>query len=82
MISSQDYVNQGSEFILWVIIGAVLLIIVFAMLVKFLLGLNEFSRELNNIEMEIARTSGRERKHWKKRKRRLILSMFTFRKYK
>lgn len=38
----------------------------------------EFKRRLNYINSEIRRTHGREREHWKREKRRLILNFFRF----
>lgn len=41
----------------------------------------DFKRELRRVNMEIRRTSGRERKYWRKRKHRLYLSIIPFVKY-
>lgn len=40
--------------------------------------INEFSRELNYLNREIARTEGSEREYWKHEKRRLWLSLLPF----
>ena len=42
------------------------------------LRIQEFTHELRLIKTEIRRTSGRERRYWKKRKRRLWLSWIPF----
>ena len=38
----------------------------------------DFSRDLKYVNMEIKRTRGNERKEWKKRRRKLIFSIFKF----
>ena len=43
--------------------------------------LNDFSRELRYLNNEIKRTSGKEREHWLRRRRRLWLSLLPFVKY-
>ncbi len=43
--------------------------------------INDFSRELHMLNMEISRTSGEERRYWKRRRRRLWLSIIPFIKY-
>lgn len=40
--------------------------------------LHDFRRELRYINMEINRTTGREQAHWKKKKKRLLLSLLPF----
>lgn len=49
-----------------------------AMLVVIASKMNEFSQKLQEINMEIARTQGRERQLWKRKKRRLWLSLLPF----
>lgn len=48
------------------------------LLVKLAEKINDLSRRLDNINMEIARTEGREKKLWKRKKRRLWLSLLPF----
>ena len=38
----------------------------------------DFSRDLKYVNMEIKRTRGNERREWKKRRRKLIFSIFKF----
>lgn len=40
--------------------------------------LNNFTRELNYINMEIGRTTGEERHYWRREKRRLWMSLLPF----
>ncbi len=39
---------------------------------------SEFKRKLNYINSEIARTHGREREYWKRKRKRLILNYIRF----
>lgn len=43
---------------------------------KLIYNIHRLQRDLNYINNEIRRTEGNERKHWKKQKRKLILSLF------
>lgn len=63
------------------IIPALMIIVGFILLAIFM-SLNEIRAEFRHINIEIGRNHGREKKHWKKRKRRLIWSLiFPFIKY-
>ena len=61
----------------------IVLAVVFA--ISLLFGLasyfTKFSRELQMINGEIKRSTGRERKYWKKQRRKLWLSLIPFVKY-
>jgi len=61
----------------------VLASIVFLIVVLFVLSvfIADFSRELKYLKSEISRTRGAEREYWKKRKRRLWLSLIPFVRY-
>ena len=64
-------------------IANVLLVIVIAFFaIMLLMGLatkiNNFSRDLDYLNREIARTEGAEREYWKHEKRRLWLSLLPF----
>lgn len=63
----------------WIIGLAILLVPV--LLVRFAFFFNDFSRELRFLNNEIGRTTGHERKHWLRRRRRLWLSIIPFVKY-
>lgn len=58
----------------------VILIAIFAiaLVVGMTMKINGFSRELDYLNREIARTEGEEREHWKREKRRLWLSLLPF----
>ena len=43
--------------------------------------INDFSRELKYLNCEIGRTRGSERRRWKRRRRKLWLSLLPFVKY-
>lgn len=47
-------------------------------LVNLIIKLYEFSQELDYLNREIERTTGREQRHWKREKRRLWLSLLPF----
>ena len=54
-------------------------VLVFAMLgVRFAMWFQWFHRELRYVNKEIERTEGKEREHWKRRKKRLIRSIIPF----
>jgi len=48
------------------------------LLVGLTMKIGEFSRELKYINIEIGRTTGAERRYWKREKRRLWLSLLPF----
>ena len=72
--------NPDTE--LYWLIGIVAAIILFGLLVGLCLFINDFSQELKYINCEINRTSGGERRYWKRQKRRLWLSLIPFVKYR
>ena len=61
-----------------IVIGVLLLVLAVARLDIFL---QWFRRELRYVEKEIARTTGDEKKHWQKRKKRLWRSLIPFVRY-
>ena len=65
-------------FVLGAVVGIILLA---AVILRFVTWLSEFQQELDMLNTEIGRTSGREQRYWLKRKRRLWLSIFPFVKY-
>lgn len=61
--------------VLWAIVIAFFAIM---LLVCTTIKINAFSRELDYLKREIARTEGEEREHWKREKRCLWLSLLPF----
>ena len=61
-------------FIVFLIIG---LFVVVSVIQHFI----TISQEMQRINIEIKRTRGSEKRHWKKKKRRLLWSMLPFIKY-
>lgn len=61
-----------------IVIGVLLLVLAVARLAIFL---QWFRRDLRYVEKEIARTTGDEKKHWQKRKKRLWRSLIPFVRY-
>lgn len=67
----------------WIIFVCVmLLVILIPVLINFVRFLIDFSGELKYLKSEIERSSGHERKYWKKKRRKLWLSLLPFVKYK
>ena len=67
-----------TSIIVLIMLGVVLLILACVRLAIFL---QWFCRELRYVNKEIARTHGNEKKHWEKRKKRLIRSLIPFVRY-
>ena len=65
-----------------IFLAAFLGLLGFALLIKFLLWVNDFKYELKYIKTEIERSKGRENRYWVLRKYRLWLSLIPFVKYK
>lgn len=63
-----------------VIIAAIALAVflLFLVLVSVLIKLERFLEDLRYVNMEIRRSSARERKYWRRRRRRLWLSLLPF----
>ncbi len=62
-----------------IILLAIMILFVAALLiVGLVMKLNGFTQELDYIKREIGRTTGVEQKHWKRKKRRLWLSLLPF----
>ena len=73
---SEQYTVPLSEAVYNFLIWFFVVLAVFLFICRFALGLEKFKRELRYLNMEIRRTRGSERKYWKKKKRRLWLSLF------
>ena len=65
----------------WMIVIILVALVGIAIVSRFVAWYGEFEKELSVINAEIARNTGKERKRWKKRKRRLLLSILPFRRY-
>ena len=61
-----------------IIIFTVVFFLIAVISIGITMGLQDFLRELKYIKMEICRATGEERKYWKRRRRRLYLSLFRF----
>ena len=66
---------------LYWLIGIVVVTILFILLVRILIFIDDFRMELKYINVEIERNSGEERNYWIHRKRRLWRSLIPFVKY-
>ena len=63
--------------LLWIFCGLALPIVVLLVSIR----ISNFTKELRYLNTEIARTSGEQRQHWLRRRRRLWLSLIPFIKY-
>lgn len=63
---------------IWSVIGMLGVIIGAVFIIFFIIWLHDFRFELRNINDEINRNEGQERKYWIARKRRLWLSLIPF----
>ena len=59
----------------------IVLILLFLACVRIAIIFQAFMRELRYLNQEIARTTGRERQHYIRRKKRLFLSLIPFVRY-
>lgn len=66
----------------WILIALFGGLFGFALLVKFVMWINDFSHELRYLNNEISRTDGSEQRYWKHQKRRLWLSIIPFVRYR
>ena len=65
-----------------VLLGVIILIMAAIAWLLWMLTRREFFREMQFLNMEIARTTGEERKSWIRQRRRLLLTMIPFVPYK
>lgn len=70
--------DQSGDALTWALIIIVAVIILGGLIASVVKKFGRFKRKLSYINMEIGRTTGGERKKWKKRKRRLWLSLLPF----
>ncbi len=66
---------------LFFLIGAVAVFSLPFLLIGLVSFFSDFSQELHYINMEIGRTTGLERRYWKRQRRRLWFSLIPFVKY-
>ena len=74
-------VETNTQTELYWLIGTIVVLVLFLLVVASAASLNDFSRELKYLNSEIGRTSGAERRHWLKRRRKLWLSLLPFVRY-
>ena len=63
------------------LVGAFILIALVVLLIGIAIFFNDFTQELKYINCEIGRSEGERRRYWKKKRRRLWLSLLPFVKY-
>ena len=69
--------NDGNIVII-ALVGLLVLVFALPFLLRFAQFLNDFTQELKYLNVEIRRTSGKERKYWIRRRRKLWLSLIPF----
>lgn len=67
---------------LWLLVGIVAIFFLILLMFGLVTFINDFSSELRYLNNEIERTTGGERRYWKRQKRRLWLSLIPFVKYR
>lgn len=70
-----------TDTVLYWIIGIIIAIVSVLLIIGFASFINRFSQELRRLNTEIQRTTGAERKHYIRQRRRLWLSLLPFVKY-
>ena len=71
----EELMQEPALLVTIIILGIALLLM---MIVNAAIRLKEFCRELDYLNREIVRTAGEEQAQWKRRKRRLLLSLIPF----
>ncbi len=66
---------NSTNIVILILMGGFLLVGLLTSLVRWITG---FQRELRYLNMEIRRTEGREQRHYRREKRRLLLSWLPF----
>ena len=61
-----------------ILLAIIALFVAVFLIIGLAVKISVFSRERNYINTEIERTTGAERRHWKREKRRLWLSLLPF----
>ena len=74
---------ETNKLSVWIYLAAGVVAVLFLIGMVVVLGvyINDFTRELKFLNNEIARTTGAERRHWIRLRRRLWLSLIPFVKY-
>lgn len=73
--------SGGLNTAFWIIIGVTVVILAIPLAIRGMSFWRFFTRELKYIEIEIERTEGREQKYWKKKKKKLLMSLIPFVRY-
>ncbi len=77
LIWIHEFADPTTQFLVILVIIVIGLLALFGITSHLL----AFVRELRYLNSEIGRTSGREQRHWKRRRRRLWLSLLPFIRY-
>ena len=69
--------TELQQILLWALCAVVGFLLLLAIVWK----LKDFPKELRYLNQEIARSTGAEQRRWRRRKRKLLLSLLPFVKY-
>ena len=74
-------ITEGMGVGFCLIVGAVVALIALLLIHSIIILAHGFTKELKYINMEIQRTEGAEQRYWKRKKRKLWLSLIPFTRY-
>lgn len=70
--------NSEVDYLSYALIGVIIFFFAIAFIVNLALFVNEFVPKLKHINSEIKRSRGKEKRFWKRKRRRLWLSLLPF----
>ena len=73
--------GTNTDIVIYILIGAVIIVVLIPVMIALAGFFNSFSSEWRYLNREINRTEGAERERWKRRKRKLLLSLLPFFRY-
>ena len=77
-MNGEQYILPLSETVYYFLIIVFVVLMLALLICRIVIRFERLKRELKYVNLEIGRTSGSERKYWKKKKRRLWLSLIPF----
>ena len=77
-MNGEQYLLPFSETVYYFLIIVFVVLMLALLICRIVIRFERLKRELKYVNLEIGRTSGSERDYWKKKKRRLWLSLIPF----
>ena len=77
-MNGEQYILPFSETVYYFLIIVFVVLMLALLICRIVIRFERLKRKLKYINIEISRTRGSERKYWKKKKRRLWLSLIPF----